>query len=120
MRKAASTLISTPSGIRTLLSEGVFISSDPTDRVRMLNDYLPVAVAADKAQAAAKKAKRALTTEEQELVNKAVAAADAIVQVDAFDRIGAEKHQDADYVRPALRNTKFANLKERVLVGARR
>ena len=120
MRKAASTLISTPSGIRTLLSEGVFISSDPADRVRMLNDYLPVAVAADKAQAAAKKAKRPLTIEEQELVNKAVAAADAIVQVDAFDRIGAEKHQDADYVRPALRNTKFANLKERVLVGARR
>jgi len=120
MRKAASTLISTPSGIRTLLSEGVFISSDPKDRVRMLNDFLPVSVAADKAQAAAKKAKRALTTEEQQLVNKATAAADAIVQVDAFDRIGAEKHQDADYVRPALRNTKFATLKERVLVGAAR
>ena len=124
MRKAASTLISTPSGIRTLLSEGVFISKDPNDRVRMLNDYLPLAVQADKVQAAAKKAKRPLTTEEQALVNKVIAAADAIVQVDAFDKLGAEKFQDETYVRPALRGTKFATLhlknQAEVLVGAKR
>ena len=119
MRKAASTLISTPSGIRTLLSDGVFISNDPKDRVRMLNDFLPLSVQADKATAAAKKAKRPLTTEEQALVAKVTAAADAIIQVDAFDKLGAEKYQDADYVRPALRGTKFANLEARVLVGAK-
>lgn len=119
MRKAASTLISTPSGVRSLLSEGVFISNDPADRVRLMNDILPLAVKADAAVAAAKKAKRPLTTEEQELVAKVTAAADKIVQVDAFDKLGAEKTAGKEYVRPALRGTKFAKLQERVLVGAK-
>lgn len=48
MTKRASDLITRPSGIRTLLSEGVFISNDPNDRMRMLNDILPQSIAADK------------------------------------------------------------------------
>ena len=48
MTKRASELITRPSGIRTLLSEGVFISNDPNDRMRMLNDILPQSIAADK------------------------------------------------------------------------
>ena len=108
MVKKASDLISTPSGIRNLLSEGIFISNDPNDRVRMLNDILPLSVAADQAVAAAKKAKRPLTADEQVLVEKVRIAADKIIQVDAFDRLGAEKYEGDDYVRPALRHTKFA------------
>ena len=42
MIKNAANLISNPSGIRDLLSEGIFISDDSTDRVRMLNDALPL------------------------------------------------------------------------------
>lgn len=118
MRKKASQLITNPSGIRALLSEGIFISNDPNDRVRMLNDILPDAVEADKALAAAKKAKRALTAAEQALVDKVLKAADKIVQVDVFDRIGKEKYEDASYVRPALRHTKFANLHVATAVGA--
>ena len=48
MTKKASDLITRPSGIRELLSEGVFISKDPSDRMRMLNDILPQSIAADK------------------------------------------------------------------------
>jgi acyl-CoA dehydrogenase len=106
--KKASDFITRPSGIRSLLSEGIFISSDPKDRMRMLNDLLPQSIAADKAVAAAKKAKRPLTTEEQALVDKVLAMANEVVQVDAFDKLGAEKYEGDDFVRPALRHTKFA------------
>ena len=37
VQKAAKN-ITTETGIRSLLSEGIFISKDPKDRVRMLND----------------------------------------------------------------------------------
>mmetsp|Transcript_24525 Transcript_24525/g.26830 ORF Transcript_24525/g.26830 Transcript_24525/m.26830 type:complete len:741 (+) Transcript_24525:78-2300(+) len=110
IQKAAQ-LVSTPSGIRDLLSEGIFISKDPEDKMRKLNDILPLAVKADKAVSAAKKAKRELTAEEKELVAKVQAAANDLVQVDSFEKLGLEKYQGDDYVRPALRHTKFANMK---------
>lgn len=88
MTKSASDLITNTSGIRNLLSEGIFISNDPTDRVRMLNDILPQAIAADKAVAAAKKAKRSLTAEEAALVEKVNKIVNDLVQVDVFDKIG--------------------------------
>jgi len=51
MVKRAAKVITTPTAIRSLLSEGIFISANPEDRVRMLNDVLPLAVEADKAGA---------------------------------------------------------------------
>lgn len=110
MVQKVAQLISTPSGIRDLLSEGIFISKDPNDRIRQLNDCLPLAVKADKAVSAAKKAKRALTSEEQALVDQVTAMANEIVQVDVFDKVGIEKHMPDDYVRPALRNTRFEQM----------
>ena len=47
MSKQASTLISTMTGIRSLLSEGIFISEDPNDRLNMMNTILPKALEAD-------------------------------------------------------------------------
>ncbi|KAJ1437270.1 hypothetical protein B484DRAFT_392834 [Ochromonadaceae sp. CCMP2298] len=105
--KKASHLISTPSGVRDLLSEGIFISNDPTDRARMLNDILPQSVAVDKMVAQAKKDKRSLTASEQMEVERVNAVINEIVQVDVFDKLGIEKHMDDTYVRPALRHTKF-------------
>lgn len=70
---------------------------------------------ADKVSAAAKKAKRSLTPDEAALVARVVAAADQIVQVDSFEKLGSEKFEEATYIRPALRGTKFA----KVAVGAR-
>jgi len=116
MRQNAARLISTPSGIRSLLSEGIFISSDPKDRLRMLNDILPKAVAADKAAAAAKKEKRSLTDAEAALIKEVQDAANEIIQVDVFDKLGAEKKEGDEYVRPALRGTRFANMKASVAV----
>ena len=84
----------------------------------MLNDTLPLAVAADEAVTAAKKAKRALTVEEAALVAKVTALVNELVQVDTFDRLGAEKHEDVSYVRPALRGTKFAHLNIPATVSA--
>lgn len=110
--KKVSGLITNPSGIRDLLSEGIFISSDPNDRLRMMNDILPLSVEADKAVAAAKKEKRSLTPEETALVRKVTKAADQIIQVDVFDKLGIEKHMPDDYVRPALRHTRFVGANE--------
>lgn len=115
--KEASSLITNPTGIRNLLSEGIFISQDPEDRIRKLNDIFPLAVQADKAAAAAKKAKRPLSTEEQALVNMVAAVANELIQVDSFEKLGVEKYLGDDYVRPALRHTKFANLKTATTVA---
>jgi acyl-CoA dehydrogenase len=117
MVKKASDLITNPTGIWKLLSEGIFISKNPEDKLRKMNEIFPQAVAADKAVAAAKKAKRALTEEEKALVAKVNAVVNELIQVDAFDKLGAEKHQGDDYVRPALRHTKFEHLKTPVAVA---
>jgi acyl-CoA dehydrogenase len=116
--KKASHLITTPSGVRNLLTEGIFISNDPQDQLRKLVDTFPLSVKADQMIAAAKKAKRPLTTEEQDLVNKVNVAVNELIQVDSFEKLGIEKYQGDDYVRPALRHTKFANLKTQTAVPA--
>jgi len=118
MIQKASSLITNPSGIRNLLSEGIFISSDPEDRIRKLNDILPLAVQSDKNAAAAKKAKRALTADEQALADKVAAAVNDLVQVDSHEKLGLEQHAGDDYVRPGLRGTRFANMKIPTTIGA--
>lgn len=108
MIQKASNAITLPSGVRDLFAENIFISNDPNDKVRKLNDIFPKAVEADKIVAAAKKAKRALTAEEQALVKKVEEVVNDLVQVDSFEKIGIEKFQGEEYIRPALRHTKFA------------
>jgi hypothetical protein len=120
MVQKVAKLISNPSGIRDLMSEGIFISNDPNDRIRQLNDCLPLAVEADKAVAAARKAKRSLTDAEQKLVDQVTAMANEIIQVDVFDKVGIEKHEPVDYVRPALRGSKFEKMtKDRANAAAK-
>lgn len=119
MRQKAAHLISTPSGIRDLLSQGIYIDDDKNDRLRQLNDCLPLAVEADKVLARAKKEKRSLTADEEILVKKVQDMANEIIQVDDFDKLGLEKHQGDDYVRPALKGTKFVREAVAVAAGAR-
>jgi acyl-CoA dehydrogenase len=107
----AAHIISVPSGVRDLISQGIFISKNPQDRVRMLNDILPEAVRIDKLIADAKKAKRELTVEEKTQISKVQSVVNELVQVDSFDKLGIEKFVGDDYIRPALRHTKFANMK---------
>ena len=81
----------------------------------MLNDVLPRAVAADKAVAAAKKAKRELTAEEKALVASVQEAANQLIQVARSDhtkpslaRVGEGEGRRLDAVhytiRPGTRN----------------
>jgi uncharacterized protein (DUF2384 family) len=83
----------------------------------MMNDALPLVIKSDAILARAKKEKRTLTPEEQSQVTEVAAVVDRIVQVDAFEKLGAEKHADETYVRPALRGTRF--VEEKVPVAAR-
>ena len=112
MRKAAAEAISTPTGVRELLSEGIFISKNPSDRLNMLNTALPEVVKMDQILASAKKSKRALTVEEEQLVARVQALVNDIVQVDSFDKLGMEKRFGDEYVRPALRHTRFVTKEE--------
>jgi len=66
---------------------------------------------------AAKKAKLTLTAEEAALVAKVSKMVNEIVQVDVFDKLGSEQTASADYVRPALRHTKFAQQSVKVAVA---
>lgn len=43
------------------------------------------------------------------MVEKVTAMVNSIVQVDVFDRLGAEQQEGEEFVRPALRHTKFAH-----------
>lgn len=118
MTQNASTLITNMTGIRELLSEGIFISENPEDRLRMMNDILPKSIEADKFVAAAKKAKRSLTAQEQSLVDEVTRVVNIIIQVDVFDKIGSELNEGPEYVRPALRHTKFESMGQTVGAAA--
>ncbi|TMW56095.1 hypothetical protein Poli38472_008743 [Pythium oligandrum] len=101
-RKKVADLISTDSAVRNLLSESVFVSSKPTDRVHLINATLGKAVEADKILAKLRKEKRNATTEEQKLIDEVEAAREQIIQVDSFEGLGAELYKPKDYVRPAM------------------
>ena len=117
MKMNTTKLITLDTDVRRLLSEGIFISSDKNDRVRMLNDALPLVIKTDAIVARAKKEKRSLTSEEQKEVDYVTALVDKIVQVDVFEKLGIEKFADDSYIRPALRGTRF--VEERVAVPIR-
>jgi hypothetical protein len=85
--------------------------------MRKLTDIFPQAVEADKLVAAAKAAKRPLSAEEKALVEKVNKVVLELIQVDSFEKLGIEKFQGDDYVRPALRHTKFEHMKTQTPVA---
>lgn len=100
--KKVADLVSTESAVRSLLTETVFISKNPLDRVAMLNATVGKAVEADKILAKIRKEKRNATAAEQKLIDEVEAAREQIIQVDSFSGLGAETSKPAGYVRPAL------------------
>ena len=69
---------------------------------------LPDAVKADYATRSAKLEKRELTGAEKELVSSVASVVDELIQVDSFSKIGAERYEpDPNYVRPALKGSRF-------------
>lgn len=100
--RRVANLISTDSGVRSLLSENMFISSKKDDRVALLNETLPKAVKADQILSNVRKQKRSPTIQEQQAIDEVEAAREVIIQVDSFEGLGAETTKPADYVRPGL------------------
>lgn len=105
-----SDLITNPTEIRNLLSENIFISNDPNDKLHKLLETFPKAIEMDKLLFESKKTGRALTISEIKFIDEVKIAIDDLIQVDSFDKLGIEINADENYIRPALRNTKFENM----------
>jgi acyl-CoA dehydrogenase len=99
---AAASTITHDTGVWRLFQDDVYFPTDAAARITMLRDWMPRAVEADQLARTLKREKRAASTEEAAFLASVEAARDAIVQVDAFDELGAVA-ADKTYVRPALR-----------------
>eukprot|EP00577_Skeletonema_sp_RCC1716_P005571 CAMPEP_0113406828 /NCGR_PEP_ID=MMETSP0013_2-20120614/19726_1 /TAXON_ID=2843 ORGANISM="Skeletonema costatum, Strain 1716" /NCGR_SAMPLE_ID=MMETSP0013_2 /ASSEMBLY_ACC=CAM_ASM_000158 /LENGTH=803 /DNA_ID=CAMNT_0000292713 /DNA_START=126 /DNA_END=2534 /DNA_ORIENTATION=+ /assembly_acc=CAM_ASM_000158 len=111
LTKEVSRLLTTPSEIRDMFQEGIY--SAPDGAVHQMTDLinaLPICVEADKVATSLRREKREPTAEETNLIAKADALRDALIQVDVFEHATAEEAQPG-YVRPALQGTeeRFAN-----------
>jgi hypothetical protein len=105
LTKEVSRLLTTPSELRDMFQEGVYtapegVAHQASDLIRAL----PVCVEADKIASALRREKRQPTQEEADKIAHAEALRDILIQVDVFDKIGAEVGQK-DYKRPALVGT---------------
>jgi len=97
-------LITTDTEVRKLLSQDIFISSNPGDRVNLINQTMAKAVEVDKLLYALRKEKRQPTSNEQALIDEVEAAREIIIQVDSFPRLGKEVYENLSWVqnmRPA-------------------
>jgi len=107
----AANAITTMSSFREQLLVDLYQPKDTTDRVHMLNVALPLCIQADSILASMRKNKRSATTLEQEVIDKAEAMREQIIQVDSFDRLGKEVHQKDEWTsqsRPAFASVKVA------------
>eukprot|EP00577_Skeletonema_sp_RCC1716_P005653 CAMPEP_0113429332 /NCGR_PEP_ID=MMETSP0013_2-20120614/32387_1 /TAXON_ID=2843 ORGANISM="Skeletonema costatum, Strain 1716" /NCGR_SAMPLE_ID=MMETSP0013_2 /ASSEMBLY_ACC=CAM_ASM_000158 /LENGTH=800 /DNA_ID=CAMNT_0000318035 /DNA_START=73 /DNA_END=2471 /DNA_ORIENTATION=- /assembly_acc=CAM_ASM_000158 len=105
LTKEVSRLLTTPSEIRDMFQEGIY--SAPDGAVHQMTDLinaLPICVEADKVATSLRREKREPTAEETNLIAKADALRDALIQVDVFEHATAEEAQPG-YVRPALQGT---------------
>jgi len=97
-------LITTDTAVRAQLSEDIFVSADPTDRVHLITHTLAKAVEADKVLAQLRREKRQPTAQEQALIDEVEAAREVIIQVDSFPRLGKELYASQEWeqnMRPA-------------------
>eukprot|EP00565_Helicotheca_tamesis_P007714 CAMPEP_0185735746 /NCGR_PEP_ID=MMETSP1171-20130828/26109_1 /TAXON_ID=374046 /ORGANISM="Helicotheca tamensis, Strain CCMP826" /LENGTH=799 /DNA_ID=CAMNT_0028406157 /DNA_START=192 /DNA_END=2592 /DNA_ORIENTATION=+ len=105
LTKEVSKLMTTPSEIRNLFQEHIYMAPEgTTHHVSDLVRALPICVEADKVASSLRKEKRQPTQEEADLIAKADALRDTLIQVDVFEHATAEEAQDG-YVRPALIGT---------------
>merc|ERR1712183_702911 len=105
LTKELSKLVTTPSELRSLFQENIYVASDGTmDQVTELIHALPICVEADKVAQKIRKEKRSPTSDEQNVLAQAEAIRDSLIQVDVFEHTTPEEAQDG-YVRPALQGT---------------
>jgi len=105
LTKELSKLVTTPSELRGLFQENIYVAPDGTmDQVTELIRALPICVEADKVAQKIRKEKRSPTSEEQNVLAQAEAIRDSLIQVDVFEHATPEEASDG-YVRPALMGT---------------
>ena len=105
LTKEVSRMLTTPSELRDFFEEGIYkapegVMHQITDLVRAL----PVCVEADQIASALRREKRQPTTNEAEIMARAEALRDVLIQVDVFEHL-TEKEGRKGYVRPALVGT---------------
>merc|ERR1711865_162142 len=86
-----------------MFEEGIY-SAEEGNQMTDLIGALPSCVEADKVASAIRKEKREATDEETNLIDRADALRDALIQVDVFEHATAAEAQPG-YVRPALAGT---------------
>jgi len=105
LTKEVSRMLTTPSEIREMFIEGVYLAPEGT--VHQASDLiraLPVCVEADKIASTLRREKRQPTEEEAAKLDRADALRDVLIQVDVFDHLTDAEGQEG-YVRPALAGT---------------
>ena len=118
LTKEVSRLLTTPSGLRDMFEEGMYTAEGGSGAGHQLTDLigaLPACVEADRVAAALRREKREATADETNLIARADALRDALIQVDVFEHATAEEAQPG-YVRPALAGTeeRFASMDKTV------
>ena len=93
-RRQVSQAITTPSEVRALLTQNVFVSKDQNDRVNQISRAVSLACEADGYLAACRRAKRQPTPEEQAVIDEAEALREQIIQVDSFETLAGQNHRE--------------------------
>lgn len=105
LTKEVSRLMTNPSGVRDMFQENIYM--EPEGNLHQLSDLIravPICVDADKAASLIRREKREPTEDEIDLINKADAIRDALIQVDVYEHATKEEAQ-IGYIRPALQGT---------------
>lgn len=90
LTKEVSRLLTTPSELRDMFAEGIYTA--PEGEVHQITDLmkaLPICVEADKIATILRRDKRQPTESESEILARAEALRDVLIQVDVFEHLGA-------------------------------
>lgn len=105
LTKEVSRMLTTPSGLRDFFEDGIYMAPEGvTHQISDLVRALPVCIEADQIASTLRREKREPTTNESEIMARADALRDVLIQVDVFDHLTEAEGRDG-YVRPALAGT---------------
>jgi len=93
LTRQVSQLITTPTEVRALLTQNVFVSKDQNDRVNQISRAISIACEADGYLTACRKQKRQPTAEEQMVIDEADDLREKIIEVDAFETLSGNNHK---------------------------
>lgn len=104
LTKELSRMLTTPSELRDMFAEGIYTAPDgEVHQVSDLIKALPVCVEADKIAASLRRDKRQPTAAESDILTRAEALRDVLIQVDVFEHLGAPGTEKK--ISPALVGT---------------